>query len=62
MFIVYSSICKGFHINISYNEYCIKEWRENVMAAVMANLVAAVEFIKNFFQMIMNFFAELFSA
>ncbi len=31
------------------------------MAAVMANLVAAVEFIKNFFQMIMNFFAELFS-
>ncbi len=29
------------------------------MAAVMANLKAAVEFIKNFFAMVMNFFAGL---
>ncbi len=30
------------------------------MNAVMGNLAAAVEFIKNFFQMIMDFFANLF--
>lgn len=29
------------------------------MDAVMANLQAAVEFIKNFFQMIMDFFAGI---
>lgn len=30
------------------------------MAAVMANLAAAVEFIKNFFKLISDFFAGLF--
>lgn len=29
------------------------------MGAVMGNLYAAVEFIKNFFKMIMDFFANL---
>ncbi len=29
------------------------------MSAVMGNLMAAVEFIKSFFQMIMDFFAGL---
>lgn len=32
------------------------------MAAVMANLAAAVDFIKEFFNMIMKFFSELFSS
>lgn len=32
------------------------------MDAIMGNLQAAVELIKNFFQMIMDFFAGLFEA
>jgi hypothetical protein len=34
----------------------------NIMGTVMANLTAAVEFIKNFFNMIKEFFAELFTS
>lgn len=36
-------------------------WRENVMAS-LGNLASAVEFIKEFFEMIKAFFASLFES